>query len=91
VVVPIYCIQNKDTTTAWCDGGASTLVKALTTEDRRKIKMINTRRKKGLKWRQIAEELGFNSASHVYNWLNDRALLVDGEYVPIDQVSTNAI
>ncbi|MEN6358140.1 MAG: hypothetical protein ABFD83_13785 [Armatimonadota bacterium] len=65
------------------------LHKAITAEDRRVINKINNRRLKGWTWDHVASDLKFHSASHVYNWVNDRAILDKdtGRYIAIDKVT----
>lgn len=63
------------------------MVKRTTAQDRLLIRKIANRRKKGRGWSEIAQEFGFNSASHAYNWFNDRAVEINGRFVPIDRIA----
>lgn len=62
----------------------------ITTRERRLLKKIIARRNKDSRlwtWAMLANEFGFNSASHCYNWVHDRCAEINGVLVTKDDVA----
>jgi len=58
----------------------------ITAQDKRTIKKVNTRRARGVRWEDIARELGHGSPGALLSWLDTRAVKVNNAYIPKDRV-----